>query len=301
MNLNSANNTAGTTLHLQYSSFCPPHEMEYNHGFGHSEETFFPQPNESSFMTHNWNISNSPAHGQSNDNTRIRLDSEYVWEGGEEMFEDIVASTQPTLYIQPHMSKYVDYPSYPFHDNNIDEIDLDDDTMQVDDAQDDIYGAHHHNNNIDNTPSYQNQQSMCANLCRRTENDEFEKNCLDSTIVSGFNAEMNQSQLLWEQVFEDDDLEMQDQEEFKTFNFGNMGSQSWNRQNNLTCQNNYERSSMAMNPEREDEEKSMKRGEVEDLTQQRKVSSFCDPALFPPSMFKQELKRRDMQPDETCE
>jgi hypothetical protein len=36
----------------------------------------------------------------------MRLDSEYVWEGeGEEMFEDIVASTQPMLYIQPHIHK----------------------------------------------------------------------------------------------------------------------------------------------------------------------------------------------------
>lgn len=51
---------------------------------------------------------------------------------------------------------------------------------------------------------------MCAHTARRNENDDFEKNCLDSTIVSGFNADMNQSQLLWEQVFEDDDMEMQD-------------------------------------------------------------------------------------------
>ncbi len=29
---------------------------------------------------------------------RMRLDSEYVWEGEEMMYEDIVASTQPANY-----------------------------------------------------------------------------------------------------------------------------------------------------------------------------------------------------------
>ena len=33
---------------------------------------------------------------------------------------------------------------------------------------------------------------------------------------------MNQSNFMWEQAFEDDDMEMQDQEEFKTFNFGDL-------------------------------------------------------------------------------
>lgn len=32
--------------------------------------------------------------------TRMRLDSEYVWEGEEMMYEDIVASTLPTNYFQ---------------------------------------------------------------------------------------------------------------------------------------------------------------------------------------------------------
>jgi hypothetical protein len=29
---------------------------------------------------------------------RLRLDSEYVWEGDDDMYGDIVASTQPSLY-----------------------------------------------------------------------------------------------------------------------------------------------------------------------------------------------------------
>jgi hypothetical protein len=62
------------------------------------------------------------------------LDSEYVWEGEEEMFEDIVASTQPMLYIQPHMDKMGGYPAYPFTNNNIENIDLEDDTMQLEEG-----------------------------------------------------------------------------------------------------------------------------------------------------------------------
>ena len=30
--------------------------------------------------------------------SRFRFDSEYVWEGGEDMYDDIVASTEPNLY-----------------------------------------------------------------------------------------------------------------------------------------------------------------------------------------------------------
>ena len=30
---------------------------------------------------------------------RMRLDSEYVWEAGDDMYDDIVASTQPTIYL----------------------------------------------------------------------------------------------------------------------------------------------------------------------------------------------------------
>jgi hypothetical protein len=48
---------------------------------------------------------------------RMRLDSEYVWEGGEDMYEDIVASTQPNIYMEPCMRKQsgnsLGYPAYP--------------------------------------------------------------------------------------------------------------------------------------------------------------------------------------------
>jgi len=45
----------------------------------------------------------------------------------------------------------------------------------------------------------------------------MDKNCLDSTIISNLN-DINASQFMWEQAFEDD--EMQDQDQFQTFNFG---------------------------------------------------------------------------------
>lgn len=54
--------------------------------------------------------------------SRMRLDSEYVWEGGDDMYEDIVASTQPTLYMEPSMRKqanniFSDYPTRHFMDD----------------------------------------------------------------------------------------------------------------------------------------------------------------------------------------
>lgn len=39
---------------------------------------------------------------------RMRLDSEYVWEGEEMMYEDIVASTQPLNYNLHTMRKRID-------------------------------------------------------------------------------------------------------------------------------------------------------------------------------------------------
>lgn len=41
----------------------------------------------------------------------MRLDSEYVWEGEEMMYEDIVASTQPLNYI-PNRKGVEDFQSY---------------------------------------------------------------------------------------------------------------------------------------------------------------------------------------------
>lgn len=40
--------------------------------------------------------------------TRMRLDSEYLWEGEEMMYEDIVASTQPLNYFQ-HRKRIDDF------------------------------------------------------------------------------------------------------------------------------------------------------------------------------------------------
>ena len=55
------------------------------------------------------------------DMSRFRLDSEYVWEGGEDdMYDDIVANTEPNLYYQtPYQNaKYVQRrPSYQYYES----------------------------------------------------------------------------------------------------------------------------------------------------------------------------------------
>lgn len=56
---------------------------------------------------------------------RMRLDSEYVWEGEEMMYEDIVASTQPANYNQMTRRKHPDnYFSLNFFENLNEEVEL---------------------------------------------------------------------------------------------------------------------------------------------------------------------------------
>lgn len=47
----------------------------------------------------------------------MRLDSEYVWEGEEMMYEDIVASTQPLNYNMHSTRKHPDNYNF-FHSYN---------------------------------------------------------------------------------------------------------------------------------------------------------------------------------------
>lgn len=66
-------------------------------------------------------------------NARFRFDSEYVWEG-DQMFEDIVASTEPNLYMQPHPKYCSKYQDYQTPTPNFDDLDLDDEQMAFDEG-----------------------------------------------------------------------------------------------------------------------------------------------------------------------
>lgn len=105
-------------------------------------------------------------------------------------------------------------------------MDLDEDMMMMAD-QINLFDQQESNEVRQNQTQFiqQNQEvSTCGGnnaTCRRNENEENEKFCMDSTFVSNLDQYQQQSQFIWEGAFEDDDMEMQDPEEFKTFNFDN--------------------------------------------------------------------------------
>lgn len=97
---------------------------------------------------------------------RMRLDSEYVWEGGEDMYEDIVASTQPTMYLQPTQRKAAD--NFYFH--------------QPPPFLDDVGSEVDYHEEIEMPSPRFEQQEECSG-CRRNHENEEEFG-LDSTFVS---------------------------------------------------------------------------------------------------------------------
>eukprot|EP00347_Sterkiella_histriomuscorum_P007809 403347478 len=125
--------------------------------------------------------------------TRMRLDSEYVWEGEEMMYEDIVASTQPLNYFQNR--KRID--DFQFHMSNYNH-------------EDPLQDLNEMTQHIE-MPNYQvNQQEVCENTCGRNQENEDEQFGLDSTIIT--NLEFNQSLAPYhhELNFDMIDIEQQD-------------------------------------------------------------------------------------------
>lgn len=124
------------------------------------------------------------------------------------MFEDIVASTAPLLYTQPQLSKYMEY-NQPVPYQNVGDF------TEIEYSMEDI--AHFEQVQMQSHLQQVQQQELpqeCSSECRRNE-EELEKFCMDSTFIS--NLDLNQSQYQWEEF--DNDLEMQDDDDFKTFFF----------------------------------------------------------------------------------
>ncbi|CDW83548.1 UNKNOWN [Stylonychia lemnae] len=124
---------------------------------------------------------------------RMRLDSEYLWEGEEMMYEDIVASTQPLNYNQHTMRKRIDdfqfHMQYMNHQEQMEDLEI---TQQIE------------------IRPYQSEQQVCQNSCGRNPENEEEQFGLDSTIIS--NLDFNQSMAPFNQDFNFDMLDLEQQE-----------------------------------------------------------------------------------------
>ena len=81
--MNYMTNSGANLMQRQFSAFTPSDQQ--------IDFDFKPDLEQSSFYEEN--------------PQRFRFDSEYVWEAGDDMYDDIVASTEPNLYYQIPFNK----------------------------------------------------------------------------------------------------------------------------------------------------------------------------------------------------
>ena len=165
------------------------------------------------------NIESSLLH---EDPFRMRLDSEYVWEAGDDMYDDIVASTHPTVYHQPLQRKNIDY-NYNYQQHTIPPC--------LEELNSELY--HREQIQIPQPRYQQDDQSDCQG-CRRNQENEEDHGC-DSTFVSCL-FDMNQSS---NNLNFDYDEDMQDAELFQTFYQGS----NQNSNQKMVTQNIFDHSS----------------------------------------------------------